>query len=50
MVAFNHTPFAPSLLRRLGVWLWLVCLVAGATGAVVLYAPQILDQYTSGRD
>ncbi len=50
MVIFNHASTTPSMLRRLGVWLWLACLVGGATAAVVLDAPQIFEQYTSGRE
>jgi hypothetical protein len=50
MVVLNRAPVTPSPVSVLCVWLWLACLVVGATGAVVLDAPQILDQYTSGRD
>ncbi len=50
MVVFNNAAATPARLRRVGVWLWLACLVTGATAAVVLDAPQIFDQYTSSRD
>jgi hypothetical protein len=48
MAVIDTDPFARSRLRRSGIWLWLACLVAGAMAAMVLAAPQILDQYTSG--
>jgi hypothetical protein len=50
MVIFNHALPTESFMRHLGVWLWLTCLVVSSTVVVVLDAPQIFDQYTSGRE
>jgi hypothetical protein len=50
MTVLNHFLTQRRTARRIAIWIWLSCLIAGSVVVVLADAPQIIDQYSASHD